>query len=282
MAFVSASVVGSAIVSGTSAATSVPYNIVQINGEGIVDKLRVLDYAMTTSELDALNISDVYTWDTHTLLYAEFTNNLEAGSTIFASSVESWTVVRFCCGGIQPTIIATELDAAITSVVDYTAVKPYTYYYRIYPIAATAVMADIQSNTIEMCYDYYSFLDPTTDEGFIFQGNLENQTIPQNSPAATYEGFTQYPIKSQGMLAYDSASFVGLLGMVNNGIYENDTVAMYAALKAFIRNGNEKIMKDRKGNIRRVFTEDVSMSIDEKPSELPTMIAFSWTEVGAV
>ena len=41
-------------------------------------------------------------------------------------------------------------------------------------------------------------------------------------------------------------------------------------------------MKDRKGNIRRVFTESSTFSIDEKPNELPTMIAFQWTEVGDV
>lgn len=282
MAFVSAALTGASIVSGASAATSIPYNIVKLDGNCTVDKLRVLDYAMTTAELDALSIADVYTWDNHTLGYAEFTNNLNFGSIAIASAIESWNVVRFCCDSNIPTVIATGLDADTTSIVDYTAVKPNAYYYRIYPITASAVVADIQSNTIDMCYDFYAFLDPTTGEGFIFQGNLENQTITLNSPVATYDGFTQYPVKSQSPQGYESSSFAALLGMVTNGSYENDTVAMNDALKAFIRNGNEKIMKDRKGNIRRVFTEDATYSIDEKPIELPTMIAFSWTEVGEV
>lgn len=282
MAVVSGSFVGSSFVSGLSTLTDVPYNIIQFNGAAIIDKVRVVDYAMTTAELDALTVADVYTWDIHTILYAEFTNNLEGGSIAVATTIDSWMVVRFCTGSTVPTVIATDLDASETSVVDYTAVKPNTYYYRIYPITATAVIADIQSNTVEMCYDYYAFLDPTTGEGYIFQGNIENQTVTVNAPVATYEGFTQYPAISQSTLGYDSSAFAGLLGMATDCTYTNDTVAQMAALKAFIRNGNEKIMKDRKGNIRRVFTEDATYNIDEKPSELPTMIAFSWKEVGEV
>lgn len=282
MAVVNASLVGSAFTQGNATSSDASYNVIRLKGESIVDKVRVLDYAMTDAEMDTLSVSDVYTWDTHTLLYAEFSNNLHAGSIVVPTTIDSWTVVRFCCGSSAPTVIASDLDAAITSIIDYTAVKPNSYYYKIYPITATSVLADIQSNTIEMCYDYYAFLDTATGEGFIFQGNLENQTITINAPVATYDGFTQFPVKSQSQLGYESAPFVGLLGMVSNGSYDGDTVAMCSALKAFIRNGNEKIMKDRKGNVRRVFTEDATYNIDEKPSELPTMIAFSWTEVGVV
>jgi len=282
MAIISTSIVGSSIISGVNSVINLEYNIIKFNGESIVDKVLVVDYAMTTAELDAMTAADVHTWDEHTLLYAEFSNNLEAGSITVASTIDSWDIIRFKTGSTIPEVIETGLPSTTTSLVDYTAVKPNTYYYLVYPITSTAVISYLQSNTVTMCYDYYAFLDETTGDSFIFQGNLEDQTVTLNSAVATYEGFTQYPAKSQGLLKYDSGAFVALLGMVNSGVYEDDTVDTYAELRDFIANGHEKIMKDRKGNIRRVFTEDLTRSIDEKPSEMPTMIAFQWTEVGEV
>lgn len=282
MSFVSASIVGSSFVAGISDLQNIQYNSIQFNGESKVDKVRIVDYAMTVAELDALSISDVYTWDERTLLYAEFTNNLNAGSIVVATTIESWNVLRFCCGSSVPEVIATGLHGSEKSIIDYTAVKPDEYFYRIYPITATAVIAGVQSNIVEMCYDYYAFLDEITGDSFTFMLNLEGMGKSLNSSASTYEGFTQYPAKSQGLLKYNSSSFSALLGNVVGNYYSGDTVATYKALEDFITNGNEKIMKDRKGNIYRVFTENLTSNIDEKPDEMPTMISFQWTEVGEV
>jgi hypothetical protein len=282
MSVVSASFVGSSILDGVTAATNPTYNLIKLYGEGIVDKLRILDYAMTDAEFDALTIADVYTWDEHTLLYAEFTNNAKAGSVDIATPIELWNVVRFKSGSTTPSVIASGLPAATTNLVDYTAIRPNTYYYRIYPITATAVVADIQSNPVEMCYDFYAFLDDTTGTSFTFKLNIGEGQTNLNSAVSTYEGFTQYPAKSQGLLQYESRPFSALLGSVQSNIYVNDTVEMYNALKSFITNGNPKIMKDRKGNIKRVFTEALVSNIDEKPSELPTTINFQVTEIGVI
>jgi hypothetical protein len=282
MAFVSASLTGASLVSGHTTPSAVEYNLIRLKGASIVDKVRVLDYAMTTSELNILSISDVYTWDDHTLLYAEFTNNTEAGSINTPSAIEMWDVVRYCCGSNIPVVIAVDLDGSESSLVDYTAIKPNDYYYVVYPITATAVMAYIQSNTVTLCYDYYVFIDTVTGESFKFSLNIENMGKQFTSSVTTYEGFTQYPAKSQGLLKYNTSSFTSLLGEVVGSVYSGDTVDTYRALEDFITNGNEKIMKDRKGNIYRVFTENLTSNIDEKPVEMPTMITFTWTEVGAV
>ena len=283
MAFTGSAFTGSAFVSGITAASDLPYNIIKLDGESIVDKLRLVDYAMTTTELDALSIADVYTWDEHTLLYAEFTNNLNAGSIVVASTIIGWNIIRYCCGSNIPQVIATNVDGSATSYTDYTAIKNTYCYYKIYPLTNTAVLAEIQSNTVDVCYDYYAFLDPTTGDSFTFRANLnDGMTTAVNSPTSIYEGFTQYPAKSQGTLNYASSTFSALLGDVVSSTYVNDTAAIFELLRTFITNGNEKIMKDRKGNIRRVFTDVLSGGIDEKPSELPTTINFSWTEVGSV
>jgi hypothetical protein len=282
MSFVNASLTGSSFASGNTIVANLDYNIIQLNGECIVDKLRIVDYAMTTTELDALSITDVYSWDEHTLFYAEFTNNLHGGSIVVPTTIDSWTVVRFCCNSNVPEVIAKELDGATTSIVDYTAVKPRDYYYKVYPITATAVIAEIQSNIVELCYDYYAFLDPTTGESFTFGCNINESGIQVVDSVTTYEGFTRYPVEAHGQLNYETSTFSALLGNVTYNIYTGDTVAMYDALRAFINNGNEKIMKDRKGNIRRVSTKGLNRNIDEKPSEMPTSISFTWTETGAV
>jgi hypothetical protein len=282
MSFVSASIVGSSILDGVSAAQNPPYNTVKLNGHCTVDKLRVLDYAMTIEELDGLTIADVYTWDAHTRLYAEFTNNLQAGSISIAEPVESWDVIRFRTDSITPEVIATGLPGSATGIIDYTATLPYTYYYLIYPITATAVVAFVQSNTVKMCYDYYSFLDPTSGISFTFKLNIEAGNRSLVAPTSVYEGFTEYPAVSQGNLNYHTFQFSALLGNVKSNAYVGDTVEMYEALRAFIRNGNFKYMKDLKGNIRKVFTHNLNSNIDEKISELPTYVSFECIETGEV
>jgi hypothetical protein len=282
MAFISASLTGMALVSGNPVASNPDLNNVTLYGHTTVDKLRVVDYAMTPAEFAALSISDVYTWDSHTLLYAEFTNNLNAGSIPIPVTVDSWTIVRFCCGSNIPTVIASELDGAEESIVDYTAIKPNDYYYKIYPITSTSVITEVQSNTVELCYDYYAFLDPITGESFTFNLNLAVGEKSYNSPTTLYEGFTEYPAEAHSVIGYHNQSFSALLGTVINGEYVNDTVEQYNVLKSFIKNGNIKIMKDRKGHIMKVSTKNLSSNIDEKPSELPTTISFEITEVGEV
>jgi len=282
MAFISASLVGSSFVSGSTATTNPPYNIVKLYGHSTVDKLRVVDYAMTSAEFTALSTADSYTWDEHTLLCAEFTNNLNAGSIVIPTTIDSWNIVRFISGSNVPENIAIGLDDAVTTITDYTAIKPNIYYYRVYPITATAVIAEIQSNTVTICYDYYAFLDETTGESFTFKSNIEPVGKQYNSPTTLYEGFSEYPAESQGVLKYHTFTFSGLLGNIVDGVYTGDTVADYEALMSFITNGNEKIMKDRKGHIYRVTTKNLTSNIDEKPTELPTMVSFECTEVGEV
>jgi hypothetical protein len=282
MSIVSASFVGSALIDGVSAATNVPYNIVQLNGHTTVDKLRVLDYAMTTAELDALDISDIYTWDANTLLYAEFINNLNAGSIVTVDPIESWNIVRFISGSTAPTVIASDLDAAITNYTDYTAVRPNTYYYRIFPITASAVLAFIQSNTVEMCYDYFAFLDPTTGDSFTFKLNIDSVGKTLNASCGLYEGFTQYPAKYQGVQRYNTIPFSALLGNVVSNVYTGDTVTMYDAFEGFITNGNLKYFKDRKGHIYKGDLQNLTSNMDQKPVELPVTINFEFVQLGAV
>jgi hypothetical protein len=282
MAFISASLVGAAFVSGNPAASNPDFNNVILYGHSTVDKLRVLDYAMTSAEFAALSITDVYTWNEHTLLYAEFTNNLNAGSLPIPVTIDSWTIVRFCCGSNIPEVIVSELDGAEESIIDYTAIKPYSYYYRVYPISATSVIAEIQSNTVEMCYDYYAFLDPVTGESFTFSLNLEIGAKVYNSSTTLYEGFTEFPAEAHSPQKYHTFSISSLLGNVINSVYVNDTIEQYNILKSFITNGNVKYMKDRKGHIMKVSTKNLSSNIDEKSTEMPTTISFDVTEVGEI
>lgn len=282
MAFISASLTGAAFVSGNPVASNPDFNNVKLYGHTTVDKLRIVDYAMTPAEFAALSISDVYTWDAHTLLYAEFTNNINAGSIPIPVTVDSWTIVRFCCGYNIPFVVASELDGAEESIVDYTAIKPNSYYYKIYPITATSVITEVQSNTVEMCYDYYAFLDPITGESFTFNLNIEPSARSHNSSTTLYEGFTEFPAESHSITGYHTFSFSALLGTVINGEYVNDTVSQYDNLKSFIKNGNIKYAKDRKGHIMKVSLKNLSSNIDEKPYEMPTTISFDITEIGAV
>jgi hypothetical protein len=283
MAFMTLSLLGVSIISNAPNGLNTLYNkVVLKGGQSIFDKLLLLDYAMTDAELDALTPTDFYTWNTDTLLYAEFTNNLQAGALMVNSTIDSWEILRYETDSTYPVTLETALDGAETSLTDYTPILGKTYYYKILPVTSGAVVSAIQSNTVTVDYDNWILIDSVTGDSFYFTIGLESGDRPQVTFVTEYNGFTETPAVFQAPANYMTGQIKCYLGYMDTNDEYIDTPDYYNLLKAFIVNGNEKYLKDRKGNIWRVATKSLVGSFDDKIGEQPTTISFSYTEVGAV
>jgi hypothetical protein len=281
MAFVGTGIVSALVLARSIIAIPSQYNSISIKGgQATFDKLRILNRQMSIAELDALSITDVYGWTSDVLLYAEFKNNLEAGSISLAAPVDYWNIVRIDVDDLSSVSIVTGLVTSNRQFYDYTAKKGHNYYYNIYPITVPSVVSYIQSNTVAVDYHSWIFIDDTTGDSFIFTLNLDSGNQPLNAPVTEYEGFGQYPTPLQSEIKYKTGQINCQLGYMDvNGNYV-DTPEYFDALVDFITNGNTKIMKDKKGNIKRVYLKNLSENQDDKASIVPSTISFAWTEVG--
>lgn len=247
MAVIGALVSGVGIIANSPRVQNTQYNKLTLFGQGDFDKVVIRNYLMTDTMLDAITPVN-YTWDTTMNLYAEFNNNLQAGSLQTSGIITAWNIFRYCCGSSSPTTIALGLDGSETAITDYTALRNQQYYYKIFPITSTAVVSSLESNVVTPCYNSWILLDETSGVSFNFDLNVESGVMTQNTSVSEYVGFTQYPAISQSAQNYMSTQINAYLGYMENDELI-DTIDLYDLLITFVSNGNVKILKDRKGDI---------------------------------
>jgi hypothetical protein len=259
------------------------YNYIAVNGDATIDKLRLLNYCMDDSALDSLTVEDVYTWDSNTLLYAEFSENLNGGTVYLDDPIVSWTVVRTPRYTNEPKTIKTDLDIDTRQFSDYTAVKGVEYYYRIYPITTNYILNPLVTNYVTVDYCKVILLDEDTGESYLFDLNLDLGQIETTQGRNVYDtGYYLYPAVARDGRLYDQFSINCLLGYMDSNNNYIDNIEYLDSLKTFIHNGHIKVIKDRKGFIKRVDTFGFQHKIDENIAGNPTTISFSLMEVAGV
>lgn len=282
MSLIGTLIVGVGVSVNSPAIQNTQYNKLILKGQGTFDKTMVKSYAMTTDELDALDPVN-HAWDVSTVLNAEFNNSLQGGALLTAGTITSWNLYRYISGETYPDLTVIGIDGSQTQFVDYTAVKNEQYYYAISPLMASAVVASLQSNVVSPCYESWILIDSVTGQSLILNLNLESGDIKQNHPTQLYEGFAEFPAVSESVLNYKSSQIIAFLGYVDQktGQYV-ETINDYNLVCNFITNGHEKLIKDRKGNILRVRTYDLSAKTQDQIGEQPKIITFSYVQVGDV
>lgn len=283
MSFISGFFLGGGfLTSAISPAATTPYNYVKLNGEATVDKLRVLRTCLTDTQLDALTVTETYTWDLDTLLYAEFSNDLDAGNADTAEAVEGFILLRTRTGDTLSETISADIDADVSGYYDYTAKRDETYTYSILPYTNNYVLAPLVTNSVDVDYCKVIIIDEVTGESYLFDLNLDFGSISTNNGRNKYDSnYSTYPAISRDQKLYDEGSISCLMGYMSDDTYV-DTTSYLDDLRSFINNGNIKVIKDRKGIVKRVDTYNFQYSIEENISENPTKVSFEFTEVGAV
>jgi hypothetical protein len=280
LALVGAMISGIGIIANSPFIQNTQYNILKLLGHGTFDKIIIKNYAMTIAELDALTPVN-YSWDNTMELYAEFNDNLQGGSLQTAGTVTSWNLFRYPIGETYPDYQVLDISGDTTSLVDYTAIKDKTYYYKIYPITSTAVVSALQSNNVTPLYNGWVLLDPITGEAFSFDLNVESSELMINDDVTDYVGHCKYPAPSKGLRSYLSFTLNAYLGYMDGTEYI-DTIALYNQLNNFVTNGNQKFCKDRTGHIWKVDTRHPKAKIQDVIESQPKVVSFDIVQVGDV
>lgn len=221
-----------------------------------------------------------------TTLIAHGITNLALGNT--------FSVYKKVNNGLE-LIYVSRIDDGYLSVTDYKVANNRKYQYYIFKETATAMSQAVLSNDVVIDWYDWSIIDVTpslTDKNLYYANpssmwkltlNLSSDSTTQNMSTTVYQTLAQFPKVSTSNSNYSSGGLSCLLGSVEkvgaNTADYNEPFNKIKEWNKFCSNGNLKLLKDRRGNIRLVMITDTSSEIDDIVTQQPTTISFSWVEV---
>lgn len=256
------------------------YNKLIVNGELIVDKIRVLDTLLTTTQIDNLLPTDEYNWTANTLMYAEFNDNMNAGNISGINTpIVAFDVFRREDGDIIFTKID-ELPANAREYTDFAVVSDESYSYRFYARTETEIANPISIGPILTDFYSWSLTNPITQEVYLFDLNVSSGAIQNNSDMYVYNNmYTEKPKVSFSDKKYISGSLNAMAGAANcDGTlyYPRDYLDR---LNNFINDKNPKYLKSRRGDIWVVMTNNFNYKYVDEIGEQLANISFDFVEV---
>ena len=232
------------------------------NSDLYVDRAKIISYAMTSTQRNAVKIADTDTWDEHTKLLVDFDNqNLLAGNT-GVDDIERIIVYRAIDTGATITTadlltIDDNVDPTASSYIDWTASNGVAYKYFLTFVDSTGKTSELfESNSVTSAYSAFFLIDPTL--GTTFRLNLDvdpsRVTVNHNDKVVS-SNFSQYATVTKGLTQFDSGTINCWLGYVDStsGQYV-DNLTYLDSFKSVIQNTNDKFLKNRKGKVWRVQT----------------------------
>lgn len=264
--------------------TKSEYTSLVVEGGHIYDYIQIKNTELTTAEMLSYQKYVDPLWDGNTLALATFRNNFSAGNVDnIVNPLTNWIVQRKkSTESVYTTLAVVGADAV--SFMDLTVESGYTYEYQIIAINETE-LSDPLFNTLNSSFFNHLLIDPTTGMAVVFDANLEFDGYTEEVAYETYDGYNRYPAHSIGKRRYKIGSAKALVH--ENMCVDNELVQTIDYLKTlddFINNGNNKIMKDRKGNVLLVKTLDgmTQNPLNVGLSQQPYEISFNFVEVGEV
>lgn len=273
------------------ASTIVTYDKLEVNGELIVDKIRILSENLTDTAIQSLRPTDEYVWEVPTtmLLYAEFNDDLSAGNiggfsdpaTGLKIFRKESTESRF---DLLTTIPIAEINAGKQAYDDYTVVTGKTYDYRLYVETDTELSEPINTDPFTTDFFYWSLTNPVTEQVFLFDLNMSSGNITSNKDLTVYnQAYTAKPAVSFSDKDYITGSINCMAGQAK--VIDSLTEFYYPIdylddLKDFINDKSEKYLKSRRGDIWKVVTSGFGSNYIDETGEQLANIQFNFTEVG--
>jgi len=273
------------------------YKKIKLYGEQTVDYLHVIT-SVEEPTADMLRNNYKPTWGGDTLLLANYDTSISGGNIVsLQESVTNWIVYRQDVGSSTLKYI-NKIEGKYTELTDYLVSNQNDYKYVIFPETANTIGARMESATVKTKWSNWSITDiikSDTDDNlyyadkdniWLFNANVTSGETTQNIDKYKYEGLSQFPKINVGKKNYMSGGISCLIGDVgydDDGVYRYiDTISQRKRFEAFVANGNHKLIKDRKGNVRVVDIISNSFKIDDVSAIQPTTISFTWVELMSI
>lgn len=275
----------------TSMPEPVGYNKTTLFGEQYTDYIWTIKKIASSVEIDNTRPYNYKpSWSEDTVLLANFDNTLNGGSIeTLNENIISWSIYRKKTDETKLDLVAS-IDGTKDFIIDYNVANQTEYQYYIFPETENTVGDPMISDSVTTNWWNWSLIDikksntenlyyVDIDNIWTFDLSIDSGSMTQNLDKQIYLGFTQFPKSSTGNRDFLSGQLNCLIGKVKNANY-TDTIKMQSDFRNCIKNGNEKILKDRKGNIFLIDTTGNSFSTMDIVKEQAVTIGFTWNQIG--
>lgn len=255
------------------------YKSVKFLGNTIIDAVHIRNKILTNDEIEVI-INEEY-WGENSLLLANFDGDLQAGNyKESVNPITNWIVKRKKYNSFTPVKLAT-LNREINEYIDYTQANNTDYEYQLYPVFSTGIIGSAMTTNAKS--GFFGWILSTLDGSTIykFDMELESDVVSLNTSVKVFDNHTKYPVVVKGKRMYHSGGLKTIPYAWNgNDITFNHS--LLEEIETFISNGDEKLLKNTKGDIWRVQTSDFNYKYMDTIADQPFTITFKFTEVGAV
>lgn len=278
---------GANILSGFNAfPQKTAYTSLRVYGNNIVDNIHVKNRLLLDSELDNYpSIPTTPIWDGYTIMLATFNDGTLSGgnSGAISSPITSWDLFRRKTTE-QTLKKLTTVNASVGSFVDNTAEPNQSYIYELFGYNATERTSPIVSDIVESKYYNWVLSSMDATKNYIFDLNLSSTGLNNEVASERYDGYSKYSQFTQGQRDFRTGTIQAIVVSQVTDTGLDQTVEFLETLRAFINDGEPKILKSRKGHIMKIVTPNgMSMSIlNDAISQQPYEISIEFSEVGEI
>lgn len=260
------------------------YNNIKVYGSNTIDYIHIKNVEMTEAEMLATPYYIDPTWDGNTIFLALFQMNLNGGNiTGLVNPITEWEVQRKKSTETAYKTIAL-LPSTSTSFLDLTTESGVVYNYQIFATNDTEISEPLSNNLNSEFYSHV-LIDAVTNVAVVFDLNLEFDGYGQETAMQRYDGYDKYSTYSFGERRFKTGSARAIVSDNLTIDYELvQTIDYLKTVDEFLNNGNDKIMKDRKGNAIRVKTINgmTQTPLNISISQQPYVISFDFEECGEI
>jgi hypothetical protein len=256
------------------------YNNILFNGECVLDNIHVKNQILSDEDIYIMNPLDTPEWENSTILLAQFENNsINAGIlTTINNPIIKWSVNRKTVGDNVLKELG-EVNVETNEFIDYTAQHGKSYIYDIFPITITEIGEVMETNVVTGDFYSWSLTDKDTGTVYLFDLNLKSDNFKNIRDISITNNYTQFANISYGKTDYIQGGINCILGNVSNNGQLNQSVEYVNEFKAFINNGKEKILKNRKGELFYVHTMELENSVlDDNIEDQPYTVSFQFIQ----
>lgn len=260
--------------------TPIAYNKIKFYGNCIVDDIHIKNVVLSDTQVLSLTPNSLFEWDSDTILLATFENSSINGGNITTldSPITKWNVNRKLEGGTVLKELG-EVDSNTTEFIDYTAQHNKSYIYDIFPITDTEIGEALQTDVVTGDFYSWSLTDVESETVYLFDLNLASDSIKNVTDVSVTNNYTQFPNISYGNTDYIQGGISCILGNVtiNGQLYQ--PIDYIEDFQAFINNGKEKLLKNRKGELYFVHTLEFSKDqLDDAITDQPYVVSFQFIQ----
>lgn len=265
---------------------------VKLVGAQVCDYLWIEEGGLTDTVVTALMSTAGYTpeFGDRTLLLADFATDLRGGNIVAEEPLTGWAVYRREEGAASLVHVA-DVGYAERSVIDCAAASQGTYTYYVFGVGERSFATTaLPSQPVTVCLWDWTILSCTEDgdnvyrveELFRFSLNVESGTVSNNNRPTLLENFTRYPTVQMVPQLYQSGELSGYIGEVGANAEYSDTLAKRDALFALALTQNTLFLKNRKGELMRVFVNaEITCETQDNTRQQALICAVPWAETGS-